>query len=584
MTADRSPEAVDAVVRAAAGFADRAVFVAVADPDRARAWAADAPDGPLRGVPFAVKDNIDVAGLPTAAGCPAYAQVAVEDAAVVARLRDAGAVPIGKTNLDQFATGLVGTRSPYGTPKNVLDPTLVPGGSSSGSGVAVAAGIVPFALGTDTAGSGRVPAAVHNILGLKPTRGLLSGRGVVPACRSLDCVSVFARSASAAAAVFAVAAVHDPADIYARPPADRAQRRPVAAASVVLGVPGDDALAVCTPAVIEAFARQLDELRALGVRLRQVDLRPFLAVGDLLYDGPWVAERLAAVGGFIAAHRDDVLPLTRSIIEGAARFGAVDAFAAEYRRRELALEAATTWSAVDALVLPSVPGIPTLAEVAADPVGENVRLGRFATFVNLLDLCAVAVPGGFTTAGHPAGFTLVAPALHDHYLLGLTDAYERMVDRPVGALPGVPVRPPLPLVGGGGPARVAVAVVGAHLGGQPLNGQLTGRGATLRERTTTAAAYRLFALAGTSPAKPGLLRVADGSGAPIEVEVWELAVEAFGSFVAEVPPPLAIGSLELADGTWVHGFVCEAVGLEGAVDITERGGWRAWLAARAELS
>jgi allophanate hydrolase len=575
-------EGVAAALARIAAHHDPAVWISVAAPE-AIGVAAASGEGPLAGVPFGVKDNIDVAGLPTTAGCPAYARTPDAHAVAVDLLVRAGAVPVGKTNLDQFATGLVGTRSPYGTPVNPFDPTLVPGGSSSGSGVAVATGLVPFALGTDTAGSGRVPAAVNNVVGLKPTRGLVSGRGVVPACWSLDCVSVFALTVADAAGVLAVIDRHDPLDIYARPLGERTQRPAQPASAVVVGVPDDASLGACDASVADAFARQLEELRALGVRLRPVDLQPFLAVGDLLYDGPWVAERLAAVGSFIEAHPDDVLPVTRSIITGAARFGAVDAFAAEYRRRTLALEAAAAWATVDAIVVPTVPRIPTVAEVAADPVGVNMALGRYTTFANLLDLCAVATPGGFTAAGRPAGFTLLAPACHDRFLLGLADAYERLVDRPAGALGVRPERRAVQPLGEADErtGTIPVAVVGAHLTGQPLNGELTGRGAHLSARTTTAPCYRLFALAGTVPPKPGLLRAeGDPGAAAIEVEVWDVPGEAFGSFVAGVPAPLAIGKLELADGRWVSGFVCEPAALADAVDITAHGGWRAYLSAR----
>ncbi len=556
---------------------DPAVWIGDVDSEGARRRARTTSFGALVGVPFAVKDNIDVGGMPTTAGCPSYSYEPARSATAVARLVGAGALVVGKTNLDQFATGLVGTRSPYGTPTNPFDARIVPGGSSSGSAVVVAAGLVPFALGTDTAGSGRIPAALGNIVGFKPTLGLVSTVGVVPACRSLDCVSVFALTARDASIVFDVMDRPDATDIYARPVGARHQRRAVAPADVTIGVPDDSVLATCDPELAAAFARHTDELATLGVTLRRVDLGSFLEAGALLYDGPWLAERHAGVGQFIEEHPDDVHPITRAIVMGAARFNAADAFAAEYRRRGLAIQAAATWRDVDAIVVPSVPTIPTIDEVAADPIGVNTRLGRFSTFVNLLDLCAIALPGGLLPSGLPVGFTLVAPACSDRFLLSLGHDYQRLVDRPLGALSAR-----METSGGSLEAVVTsipLAVVGAHLSGQPLNEQLVSRGARLAARTTTSARYRLVALAESVPPKPGLARVSEG-GASIEVEVWDVPAETFGSLVAAIPAPLAIGKLELADGTWVSGFVCEPVGLDGAEDITRFGAWRAYLAQR----
>ena len=571
---------------------DRAVWIGDLDLERIRAdadrvassFSGGAPPGSLGGVlggvPFAVKDNIDVAGIETTAGCPAFGSVPAASATAVDHLAAAGAIVTGKTNLDQFATGLVGTRSPHGTPRNPFDPAVVPGGSSSGSGVAVAAGLVPFALGTDTAGSGRVPAAFGNIVGCKPTNGLVSTTGVVPACRSLDCVSVFALTARDAALVLRAMARPDAADIYSRPIADRRQRTIAAPDDIVVGIPDESILERCDPEIVEMFEVQRKELAHLGVRLRQVAVGPFLDVGDLLYEGPWLAERDAAIGDFLDAHASDVHPVTHAIIAGGRRFSATDLFRAEYRRRELERQASTVWADVDAIMLPSVPTVPTLAAVEADPIGINARLGMFSTFVNLLDLCAVAVPGGMLASsrsggGVPVGFTLVAPACSDWFLLDLADRYQRMVDRPLGAT-GARIGSSAAPVVVERPASVPLAVVGAHLAGQPLNHQLLERGARLAARTATAPAYRLFALADTTPAKPGLVRV-DTDGAAIEVEVWDVPIDRFGSFVDGIPAPLAIGKLELADGSWVNGFVCEPVGVERATDITRFRGWRAYL-------
>ncbi len=547
---------------------------------------------PLYGIPFAVKDNIDIAGQVTTAGCPAFASVAAASAQVVERLLEAGAVVVGKTNLDQFATGLVGTRTPYGVPRNPFDPSLVPGGSSSGSAVAVAAGLVPFALGTDTAGSGRIPAAIMNVVGFKPTPGLVSTRGVVPACRSLDCISVFALTADDAVAVFEAIAGLDLSDPYARPQGARHLIEPREPTDLVLGVPDAATLAAHVDAAYrEAFARQVDELRELGARVNVVDMAPFLAVGDLMYDGPWVAERLAAVGDFIEGHPDDVLAVTRAIILGARRFSADDAFRAEYHRRELAIATAGVWDEVDVLCVPSVPGVPSLDDVVADPVGVNARLGRFSTFVNLLDLCAVATPGGFTSHGGagrlPAGFTLIGPACTDRLLLALAGQYQEThgSDRALGALqrgrPRDRPRRSSTVEHRSDATTIPLVVVGAHLTGQPLNHQLTGIGASLAATTTTAPVYRLYAIAETTPPKPGLVRVGDGDGgASIEVEVWDVPAARLGSFVAAVAPPLAIGAVCLSDGRWVSGFVCEPTALDGATDITTFGGWRAWIASR----
>jgi allophanate hydrolase len=513
---------------------------------------------PLFGVPFAVKDNIDVVGLPTTAACPAFAYKAERTATAVERLQAAGAILMGKTNLDQFATGLVGTRSPYGAPSSVFHPDYISGGSSSGSAVAVAAGLVAFALGTDTAGSGRVPAAFNGIVGLKPTRGMVSAAGVVPACRSLDCVSIFARDAEDAAAVLAVARGVDPADPYSRPPGPAA---PPPARGFRFGAPrpaqreffGDEAAA-------HLYEAALARLAALGGQAVEIDLAPFRAAADLLYAGPWVAERLAAIRAFFARHAEDMDPVVRSIIEGAGRLSAVDAFEGLYRLEALRRETAEQWHTMDVLALPTTGTIYTHARIAADPIGLNSNLGYYTNFVNLLDLAAIALPAGRRSSGLPFGLSLIAPAFHDDALCALAAAFA------AGRL----AEPDAP-------AAIHLAVVGAHLAGQPLNPELTRRGARLVRTVRTAPEYRLYALAGTRPPKPGLVRVRSGQGGAIEVEVWEMDAAAFGAFVAAVPPPLAIGTLRLEDGAEVKGFVCEPLAVEGARDITALGGWRAYL-------
>jgi allophanate hydrolase len=517
---------------------------------------------PLYGVPFVVKDNIDVAGAPTTAACPAFSHVASRNATAVQKLLDAGAVWLAKTNLDQFATGLVGTRSPYGAPASVLAPGRISGGSSSGSAVAVARGDVPFALGTDTAGSGRVPAAFNGLVGLKPTPGRVSTAGVLPACRTLDCVSVFAHRVGDAAAVLAVIEGSDAADAYSA----FAPGPSSLPARLRLGVPAvmpplDDEFAVAFEATC-ACALQA------GHELVPVDFAPLADVASMLYSGPWVAERHAAVRGLLNAQAEAFDPVVRGVIEQALSYSATDTFEAQYRLREAAGPAQALWQQVDLLLLPSVPNHPRFDDVAADPVGTNARLGTFTNFVNLLGWCALALPAGRTGSGLPFGITLVGRGGLDAALVGVGAAWLGE-PRPADEGPAPASAPTLPL-----------AVVGAHLSGLPLNGQLTERGATLRCATHTASAYRLYALPGTVPPKPGLLRVAEG-GVAIALEVWDMPLAGLGSFLALVPSPLSLGTLQLQDGTAVHGFLCEPWALHGATDISASGGWRAYLAQRA---
>ena len=536
---------------------------------------------PLYGIPFALKDNIDVAGRATTAGCPAYAYRAAEDAPVVRALLDAGAILIGKTNLDQFATGLVGTRSPYGVPGNSFDPRYIPGGSSSGSAVAVAKGLVSFALGTDTAGSGRVPAAFNNIVGLKPSRGLLSTRGVVPACRSLDCVSIFALTADDAAQVLDVTAVFDARDVFARPTPSVFEVFPVGTpARFRFGLPhaaqreffGDRSAE-------EAFDAAVERLQGLGGTAVEIDFEPFLEVAGLLYDGPWVEERRAAVGDFITGHPADVDPVVRQIIVDAPAKTAVEVYRAYYRLKALRRAIGRLWRTIDLLVTPTAATIYSIRQIQDDPVGLNENLGYYTNFMNLLDLAAVAVPTGFLAKGLPFGVTLCAPAFTEARLLAVGDALHRASGVPLGTsdqvLPGKAKSsvsdPDSTRIG----ERAEIAVVGAHLSGMPLNHQLTDLGGILARRTHTAARYRLHALPDSQPPKPGLVRSDEGQ--PIELEVWQLSYEAFGRFVSKVPAPLAIGTIELEDGTKVQGFLCEAYAVEGARDISAFGGWRAFV-------
>ncbi|HXF88252.1 MAG TPA: allophanate hydrolase [Xanthobacteraceae bacterium] len=560
---------------------DDAVFIALRPENEvlaeARALAAEGQSGrPLYGVPVAVKDNIDVRGLPTTAGCPAYAYRPKRDATAVERLKAAGAIVIGKTNLDQFATGLVGVRTPYGIPRNPHNPKLIPGGSSSGSAVAVAAGLVPLALGTDTAGSGRVPAGLNNIVGLKPSLGLVSNAGVVPACRSLDCVSIFALTADDAWAALCAIAGPDAAD-----PCTKA---------FALGAPGPLApgtrIAVPRPAdrkffgdrrAKAAFDAACDLAARLGYAVIEIDLRPFLETARLLYDGPWVAERYAAVGDFIARHPKQAHPVTRKIILGGKRATAVDAFQAFYRLAELRGAAHRQLACVDALMVPTAPAAYTVDQVSRDPIGLNSRLGTYTNFVNLLELAGLAIPATIAQDGTPFGVTFLAPAGRDALLVSIGREFHAATGLTLGALGVAQPRLP-PLTAAPRSDEIAIAVVGAHLSGMPLNGELIKLGARFLKTTLTAPGYRLFALADARPQKPGLLRVADNDGVAIEVELWALPVAAFGKFVATIPPPLSIGTVTLADGETVKGFLVEAAAVAQATDISSFGGWRAFVA------
>lgn len=545
----------------------------------ARARALDEQDPaslPLYGVPFAVKDNIDQAGLPTTAGCPDFAYTPDADAAVVARLVAAGAIPLGKTNLDQFATGLNGTRSPYGACRNAFDPAYISGGSSSGSAVAVAAGQVSFSLGTDTAGSGRVPAAFNNLIGLKPTCGLLSSTGLVPACRTLDTISIFALTAADAASVFGVVRSFDEADPYSRPAEPHGRRFP-AGQPFRFGVPRADQRAFFgdehNPAL---FADAVARLEGLGGVAVELDFEPFLETARLLYGGPWVAERYHAIQDFIERQPESVFPVTREITLGGAKATAVEAFDAQYRLRALKRRCDTVWQDVDLILTPTAGRHPTIAAVEADPIRLNTDLGYYTNFMNLLDYAAVAVPAAFRPDGLPFGVTLFAPAHQDLPLLELAARWQADTGLPLGATgQPFPARDFPTLAGADG--MVQVAVCGAHLSGLPLNGQLTQRGGRLLRTVRSAPEYRFYALAGGPPQRPGMVRVAEG-GAAVEMEIWELPVRHFGSFVAGIPAPLGIGKVALEDGSLVCGFVCESGGLAGAEDITHYGGWRAWLA------
>ncbi|HEX3890170.1 MAG TPA: allophanate hydrolase [Verrucomicrobiae bacterium] len=527
---------------------------------------------PLYGIPFAVKDNIDFAGMPTTVGCPSFAFTPGASAAVVEKLIAAGALFVGKTNLDQFATGLVGVRSPYGICQSVFDSRHISGGSSSGSAVAVAAGLVTFALGTDTAGSGRVPAAFNNIVGHKPTRGLLSNHGVFPACRSLDCVSIFAGSCHDAQSVLDVAAGFDTADPYSRSRPKCGVNFPEKFRFGILPLTQRKFFGDAEAATL--YEQSIARFRNCGGEPVEFDYSPFAQAAALLYSGPWVAERRWALGDFFDKHGDKIHPVVREIIGGAAKYDAVSTFDAQYRLQALVQIASEVWKKLDVLLLPTTGTTYCIEEVLADPVRLNSNLGHYTNFVNLLDQAALALPAGFRVSnGLPFGVTLVAPAFSDDALLALGAYYHRSQGGNIGVTKTQISEQPLPREKNEG---VLLAVVGAHLRGQPLNHQLTSRRARFIKKTKTSSHYRLYALANTQPPKPGLGRVAEKLAHGIEIEIWSLDEAAFGSFVAEIPPPLGIGTLELEDGGSVKGFLCEPIGLEGARDITEFGGWLAF--------
>lgn len=554
------------------------VWIQLLDPERIRGYARAlpaTPSLPLYGVPFAAKDNIDLAGIPTTVACPDFAYIPTQSATIVERLIAAGAIPIGTTNLDQFATGLTGTRSPYGAPECVFNPAFISGGSSSGSAVAVAAGMVTFALGTDTAGSGRVPAAFNNIVGHKPTRGLWSCRGIFPACRSLDCPSVFTLSCHDARVVLDILAAPDPADPFSREAPPDPASFPESFRFGILKESqrqffGDTAAAALYD---DAIAR----LAGCGGEPVEFDFAPFATAAALLYAGPWVAERRWAIGDFFDTHPESMNPVVRQVIAAAAKYDAMDLFDAQYRLASLAQEARKTWTGIDVLLLPTTPTIYRRSEVLADPFELNSNLGLYTNFVNLLDLSALAVPGGFRDNGLPFGVTLMAPAFYDRALLGLGARLHRALGGAAGITPVQIEHQPLPPENSAG---ILLAVVGAHLRGQPLNYQLTSRGAQYVRTTKTAACYRLFALPYTQPAKPGLVRAPGFDGPGIEVEVWRLTEPAFGNFMTDVPPPMVIGSVELEDGSIVKSFLCESYSIEGGEEATSFGGWLAYRRAR----
>ncbi len=513
---------------------------------RARSLEERGPDGlPLFGIPFAVKDNIDVAGLPTTAACPAFAYEPDANATVVRLLVEAGAICLGKTNLDQFATGLVGTRSPHGVPENPYGKDFIPGGSSCGSAVAVARDLSAFSLGTDTAGSGRVPAAFNNLYGWKPTRGVVSTRGVVPACRTLDCVSVFATTAADIQILARVISGFDAADSFSR----KGEYHPEIPVRRI-GVPRADQLEFFGDnEYAELWELNVAELQSQGAQVIEIDFQPFLDTARLLYEGPWLTERYLATGDLMESQPEAFYPVTLEIIQKGKHGSAVSAFEAQYRLADLKRQAESVWESVDLLCTPTAGTIYRVSEVAADPIRLNSNLGTYTNFLNLLDLCALAVPAGFRKDGMPFGVTYVAPAFFDRSLFAFAGA-------------------PADLTG-----TMELAVCGAHMTGLPLNSQLTSRGGIFVREAKTAPTYRMVAL---DDKRPGLFRVQE-NGVSLPMEIWRLPISEVGSFLAAIPSPLGLGRVALEEGGNVCGFLCETSAIPGKPDISDYDGWRNWL-------
>ena len=531
-------------------------------------------DLPLYGVPFAIKDNIDVAGWVTTVGCPDFAYEAKTTATSVQKLLDAGAVLIGKTNLDQFATGLVGTRSPYGVVTNPFDPKFVSGGSSSGSGSVVSRGLVLFSLGTDTAGSGRIPAAFTNTVGTKPTPGYMSTEGVYPACKTIDCISIFTLTAADAAIVLDVMKAnahdrtHEP-QYHPEPKLTYQFPKPIR-----VGIPKMVDFLDNTE-YPKLFSNALNKLKGMGHPILEVDITPFVKAGKLLYEGPWVAERFAVIEDFLKAHPNSMDPSVKQIIESGANYTAAQGFRATYQLKELETLCQQVWAQCDLIVVPSAPRHPTIKELSDEPILRNSELGMYTNYVNLMRLAAIAVPADFTASGMPFGVTLVGQGGSDFALLDFASQWQQLTQLPVGNLNMKPPEQYL-MVPNGKSSSVRLAVVGAHLKGMPLHSQLVERNARFIKSCKTARHYQLFALANTTPPKPGLVRIKEG-GDQIELELYDLPQESIGSFFNLIPAPLGLGTIELDDGTWVKGFICEPVGMIGASNISQYGGWKNYL-------
>lgn len=525
--------------------------------------AVDPSSLPLYGVPFAIKDNIDLANVPTTAACPAYAYTPEVSASVVEKLIQAGAIPLGKTNLDQFATGLVGVRTPYGAPRNPIAPDRVPGGSSSGSAVALSEGLCSFSLGTDTAGSGRVPAMFNKLWGVKPSRGRLSTSGVVPACRTLDCVSIFTLNGADGLAVLEVAEGYDASDAYSQP-----TREMALPTSKKLGIPKPEQLMFFGDVDYRpTWLKVLEDLKAKGWEIVEIDFEPFLQAARLLYEGPWVSERTTALKDFLESNPGDFFPASLKIIGGGVDNTACEAFAATYKLAELKRESEGVWDGIAAIVTPTAGGFPTLADMEADPIGPNSKLGYYTNFMNLLDLCAVATPAGETDAGLPFGITWIAPRDTDKSLIKVARSLASAHD----------ASPPIQaLASEHATDTISLLLFGAHMSGLPMNDQVQALGATFLGEVQTDPKYKMIYLPEPAPHRPGIIRVGEG-GVSIAAEEWSFPKSALGEFLATIQQPLGLGQIELNDGRKVHGFLCESTAAEGAEDISVSGGWRGYL-------
>jgi allophanate hydrolase len=577
----RSPlEVIEEVYRRIEAINDPGIFIYQFDKSEVLAAASALgkfdPEKPLWGIPFAIKDNIDAEGKPTTAACPDYAYTAKEDAFIVRQLRHAGALLIGKTNLDQFATGLVGVRSPYAPPKNAIDPEIVPGGSSAGSAVAVSHGIISFSLGTDTAGSGRVPAALNNIVGLKPSLGSFSATGCVPACRTLDTISVFALTVDDAYKVYQSACVYDVADAYSK----KIKAQPISEIppALKIGIPDANSIKFFGDTYQQkSFESTLVRLKNLGVEIIEVDFQPFYDVADMLYEGAWVAERYSVIEDLLRDNPDAVFPVTRKIISAAENFSSADVFRGIYKLEDLKRKAEPVLEAVDMFCVPTIPTFYSVDDLSDDPVQPNSNFGTYTNFVNLMDMSALAVPIGSREDNRPGSVTLIGASGEDGLLASLARKLENVEGRTLGATDWtVPALRPAPEMAQAD--EMYIAVCGAHMSGLPLNSQLTQRGARFVRKATTAPSYKFYALAGGPPERPGLVYCGpEKNGASIKLEIWSLPLENVGSFLKDIPAPLGIGSVFLSDGSSVKGFICEAEAINDAKDITSFGGWRKYL-------
>jgi allophanate hydrolase len=564
-------------------YEDRNIWIHILSAKEQKKWLQELSQKPidthpLWGIPFAIKDNIDLAGIATTAACPDFSYVPEKSAFVVQKLIDAGAIPVGKTNLDQFATGLNGTRSPYGECHNAFNPDFISGGSSAGSSVAVALGLSAFSLGTDTAGSGRIPAGFNNLIGVKPSIGLLSATGMLPACRSLDCMTIFSLTVDDANLVLSQAEGLDTSDEYSRKNTFANSQRFYGKhqGPLKIGILPDSQLKFFgDKAYTQLYQQTIESLNNDGVDLIEIDYAAFDEAALMLYEGPWVAERYLACQPLIDENPEAIHPVVREIVKKGKYPSAADLFTYQYRLQGLKSRCRKAIEEIDCLLTPTAGKHFTIAEMLEQPVICNSQLGYYTNFMNLFDMAAVAVPTGFTETGMPFGVTISSLNFRDRSLLSIANRIEALFHTPLGALN---MKRPNSLANSiADQTRVDLVVCGAHLEGLPLNWQLKERGAILKAKTQSSPDYKLFALAGGSIARPGMLRAAQG-GRAIDVEVWSIPSLELGSFVAAIPEPLGIGKVQLADGSWKSGFICDGNGLADATDITDFCSWKAWIA------